>query len=601
MVSGKQQITSPKLRRRGFLRIIAVLQGIVLFAGVPIAASAKRLVRRARPGELGWPSKKQWSELGRKVGWRLVRITAQREQPVGLRDNPFYRGDQISETQINGWAGAWTSSPSVYGVAAETVADIANAVTFAADNNLRLVVKGGGHSYLGTSNAPDSLLVWTHKMKRIVMRDAFIPLDCSNTVPVPAVTVEAGALWMDVYDVVTTRGNRYVQGGGCATVGVAGLVQSGGFGSFSKQFGLAAGGLLEAEIVTADGRVRTVNQRRDPELFWALKGGGGGTFGVVSKLTLATHELPEIFGDVSVTLRATTDAAHARLIRKFFAFYAAKLYGPNWGESVKFHTRRRLEISMVFSDLAKDDVERSWQAFISSTLEDGDVHIEHPFFIEGLPARTWWDVDYLQKYSPGSVFVDSRPGAPKSHAWWQGDQGDVGIFLHGYTSLWLPSTLLKADAVNRLADALQQGSQHWTIALHFNKGLAGAPRAVRKAALSTATNPQVVESFALAIVAGGSKPEYRSNAPYDPYAGSALADSAAILAAAAPLRLLSPGRGSYLSESDYFEADWKRAYWGANYRRLLRIKEAYDPHGLFFAHNGVGSECWSTDGFTRLA
>ena len=113
----------------------------------------------------------------------------------------------------------------------------------------------------------------------------------------PAVTVEAGAMWMDVYDIVTTKGNRYVQGGGCATVGVAGLIQSGGFGSFSKMYGLAAAGLLEAEVVTADGRVRITNVCTDSDLFWALKGGGGCSFAVVTKLTLRTNQLPETFGN----------------------------------------------------------------------------------------------------------------------------------------------------------------------------------------------------------------------------------------------------------------------------------------------------------------
>ena len=72
----------------------------------------------------------------------------------------------------------------------------------------------------------------------------------------PAVTAGAGAVWIDLYHAVTSEAGRYVQGGGCTDVGVAGLVQSGGFGSFSKGFGTAAAGLLEAEIVTADGAVR---------------------------------------------------------------------------------------------------------------------------------------------------------------------------------------------------------------------------------------------------------------------------------------------------------------------------------------------------------
>ncbi len=74
-----------------------------------------------------------------------------------------------------------------------------------------------------------------------------------------------------------------------------GLVQSGGFGSFSKHYGTAAGSLLEAEVVTADGKIRIANACTNSDLFWALKGGGGGTFGVVTRMTLRVHDLPESF------------------------------------------------------------------------------------------------------------------------------------------------------------------------------------------------------------------------------------------------------------------------------------------------------------------
>jgi hypothetical protein len=58
--------------------------------------------------------------------------------------------------------------------------------------------------------------------------------------------------------------------------------------------------------------------------------------------------------------------------------------------------------------------------------------------------------------------------------------------------------------------------------------------------------------------------------------------------------------GAYVSESNYFEKDWRQAYWGSNYARLAEIKKKYDPDGLFIVHNGVGSEQWSADGFTKL-
>src|SRR6266480_4456562 len=144
---------------------------------------------------------------------------------------------------------------------------------------------------------------------------AFVGKGCDGKhVPQPAVTVEAGAIWMQAYDAVTTKAGRYVQGGGCTTVGVAGLIQSGGFGSFSKNYGMAAAGLLEAEIVTADGAVRIANACTNVDLFWGLKGGGGGSLGVVTKVTLRTRELPDYFGGVFATIRARSDAAFRKLI-----------------------------------------------------------------------------------------------------------------------------------------------------------------------------------------------------------------------------------------------------------------------------------------------
>ncbi|MEA2738551.1 MAG: hypothetical protein QOH05_1858 [Acetobacteraceae bacterium] len=104
------------------------------------------------------------------------------------------------------------------------------------------------------------------------------------------------AIWLHVYDAVTTKAGRYVQGADCTTVGVAGLILSGGFGSFSKNDGSAAASLLEVEVVTADGMVRIANACKDPELFWAIKGGGGGSFGVVTRVTLKTHDLAEWAG-----------------------------------------------------------------------------------------------------------------------------------------------------------------------------------------------------------------------------------------------------------------------------------------------------------------
>ena len=280
-------------------------------------------------------------------------------------------------------------------------------MTFARENNLRLVVKGGGHSYQGTSNAPDSLLVWTRAMNAVTLHDAFVARGCEGTQgPVPAVTIEAGAMWIDAYDAVTTKGGRYVQGGGCTTVGVAGLIQSGGFGSMSKGFGTAAGGLLEAEIVTADGVVRTVNACMDPDLFWALKGGGGGSWGVVTRVTLRTHDLPEHFGFVGGTFTAKSDAAFRQLIARFMAFYADTLLNPNWGESVKIKPNNTLELSMVSQGLDNQQIADTWQPFVD-WVRSSPEHGAYDLVARAEPARLWWDVQTRKKV--GQRCHDQRP------------------------------------------------------------------------------------------------------------------------------------------------------------------------------------------------
>src|SRR4029453_14877346 len=117
--------------------------------------------------------------------------------------NPYFISEQPGGTQLSGWLDAWTPAPSVYAVAAKNTGDVAAAVDFAREHRLRLVVKGTGHSYLGTSNAPDSLLVWTHGMKGISLHDGFVPRG-SSAAPRPAVSVEAGVQWIEAYDAVTT-------------------------------------------------------------------------------------------------------------------------------------------------------------------------------------------------------------------------------------------------------------------------------------------------------------------------------------------------------------------------------------------------------------
>jgi FAD/FMN-containing dehydrogenase len=600
------------MNRRQFLRAAAAIPLLTGCSqtrqGSPKGLAAQPF-RRVRPGDPLWPDAASWGRLRSEVGGNLIDVrplfggcqpapqSASCREALQNIGNPYWIGDQPAGTQVSGWLDAWTPAPSAYAVQARRAADVAAAVSFARANRLRLVVKGGGHSCLGTSNAPDSLLLWTRRMNAVTLHDAFVPVGCEGRYPpVAAVSAGAGAVWMDLYTAVTTERSRYVQGGGCTTVGIAGLVQSGGFGSFSKGFGTAAAWLLEAEIVTADGRVRTVNACNDPDLFWALKGGGGGTYGIVTRLTLRTHDLPSFFGAASGTIKARSDAAYRRLIAQFVHFYGESLFNPHWGEQVRFGPDNQLEIAMVSQGLDAVQSERAWQPFFDWVRAASvDFDVTSPLRAGASDARRWWDVA-----SNPALVRDQRPGAPANRGWWQGDQAQVGAFVHGFESLWLPAALLRPSEQSRLTEALFAASRRKRVELHMNKGLAGARPHVLEAVRQTATNPVAIDAFALAIIADGAAPAYPGLAPAAVDLTAARREAREIDLAAAELHNVVPDAGSYVSESNYFNRRWQSAYWGRHHGRLRAIKRQYDPAGLFFVHHGVGSEEWSADGFTRL-
>ncbi len=160
---------------------------------------------------------------------------------------------------------------------------------------------------------------------------------------------------------------------------------------------------------------------------------------------------------------------------------------------------------------------------------------------------------------------------------------------------------VQAEQQPRLVDALFAASRRKLLRLFFNKGLAGAPLEVLEDTRQPAMNPAVVEAFALVIIADGQGLAYPGLTRGTSDLTSARKDARNIDLAAAELRKIAPNAGSYVSESNYFNRSWQQDFWGSNYSRLRAIKTKYDSDGLFFVHQGVGSEVWSPDGFTRLA
>jgi FAD/FMN-containing dehydrogenase len=165
-----------------------------------------------------------------------------------------------------------------------TVADVQAAVGFARKEGLPVAVRSGGHSFPGHSVADGALVVDVRQINQV-------SLDAANR----RVTVGGGAVWSEV-DAVTVPHRLAVTGGHVTHTGVAALTLGGGVGHLMRGFGLSSDNLLNAEIVTADGRVLQASETENPDLFWAIRGGGG-NFGIATRLEFQLHPMPEtVFG-----------------------------------------------------------------------------------------------------------------------------------------------------------------------------------------------------------------------------------------------------------------------------------------------------------------
>jgi FAD/FMN-containing dehydrogenase len=543
----------------------------------------------------------QVSELAQRFGTRLLQV----DPPLGpcLTDpnsaacsallaslrNPFFIEDQPGGFHTTGWLGAYDAAPSPYAIAAESVEDLAAAVVFARDHGLRLSIKGTGHDYLGRSSSAESLLLWTHRMSEITVHDSFIPTGCvpESGGGIPAVTVGAGVRWLDVYQRLAPLG-RYVQGGGCTTVGAAGgFTQGGGFGSFSRRFGTAAGNVLEMEVVVASGEILVANPARHPDLFWALRGGGGGTFGVVSKMTMRTHPLPASLGAVAGTIRAKGDEDFRLLIGELVRL-APRLCDDHWGEQIRLSGDNAAQFSLTAADLDDDEAQTVWAPVFEWVGGHRDAFATD-VFLSSISFDRHWDPQLWEELAPDMIRHDERPGESPDHFWWEANQGEVSQYLDAYQSRWLPLQVFTGSPETATA-ALFEATRHWPISLHFNKALAGAaPEAVTRDR-ATSINPAVFDAACLVLTASVQRNVFPGVPGHEPDAAAGTANGRRVSRALEPIRAVTPDSGSYVNETDYFEPDWQRSFWGDNYQKLLEVKQRYDPTNLFQVHHGVGSE-----------
>ncbi|MFN2525139.1 MAG: FAD-binding oxidoreductase [Actinomycetota bacterium] len=171
--------------------------------------------------------------------------------------------------------------------------DVSRVVSFARDNGVELAVRSGGHSAAGHSTTEGGIVLDLGGLKAL-------DIDVSGR----AASVQPGVTALE-FTKAAAEHDLALGFGDAGSVGIGGITVGGGVGFLSRKVGLTIDSLLAAEVVAADGRIRTVDSQTEPDLFWAIRGGGG-NFGVVTRLRFRLHEVPSIVGGLLV-LPATAD------------------------------------------------------------------------------------------------------------------------------------------------------------------------------------------------------------------------------------------------------------------------------------------------------
>ncbi|KAL7764154.1 hypothetical protein ACKLNR_005299 [Fusarium oxysporum f. sp. zingiberi] len=574
------------------------LYNFIVFLLPSVLAGSVPKTCKTYPGSSDWPSHKAWSRLNDTLDGRLFAPV-----PPGAvchKGWPSYDKDtcpRVAEawkhydlhTQnpvslIYDQYSNWTCLPDksypcsgsgypAYVVNVTKAEDIKIGIDFARKNNIRLVVKNTGHDYMGRSIAPGSLSLWTHHLKDITYHKGSFKLHNSKTVITgDAVTAGAGTQMYDLYTTLDKYG-RVVVGGGGKTVGLGGYVTGGGHSLLSTKHGLAVDQVLQMTMVTPSGKILTINEDNHSDLFWAMRGGGGSTFGVLTSITMKVYKTPKI--TASAFTIGTSAAAPfkydllAYIISQFPSLSDAGLSGYTI-----------LSPQTPNPAGGPDEVAGIQGVFAAQDVND-------PEYILKLfkPIN-----DTIQKRWPGAVQFSATKEEYGSFLKWYDvyfDQGAAGV------TLYLASRLLGREALGdekKFRGALEESlvsAGGLTVHLIAGKGVRDAkPRGG-----SAAVNPGWRKSYIHAI----------SGESFEPFNKTSKAEAVKTLnTSMEPFRKLSPDTGAYINEALPFEPDWQHAFWGKNYEKLLAIKKNVDPDDVFWCFPCVGSEKWAQKDNGRL-
>ncbi|KAL0058501.1 hypothetical protein AAF712_014818 [Marasmius tenuissimus] len=348
------------------------------------------------------------------------------------------------------------------------------------------------------------------------------------------------------------QNNRLIVGGLDNSVGVAGgWVGGGGHGAFAPRYGLGIDNAIQFTVVTANGDHVTANAHSHPDLFWALRGGGPGTFGVVTSVTYKTQPIEPL---VASAIRANfTSTEIAKSVGTEFFKLQPKVAESQWG-GYTFYRPDSFTHILYATNVTMEEINETIEPFVkhlNSTAGENNVEVSV------FPASSFYEINgKLNKPldRPVGINVEMASRMYTKNLYETESAKMAGEFLKISSSLGVGIAHVAGGAVSQVDPDSVGLHPHWRdtpalvfIGIQWEDGASAAEIQAQKDVMKQ--NIDILEG-------------------------------------------LEPGRGSYVNEGSFYEPNPQRTFFGDHYNRLMEIKDQYDPSELFLVANGVGSDRW---------
>lgn len=415
-------------------------------------------------------------------------------------------------------------------VVAASEADVAAGIDYCRTTGTPIAVRSGGHNYAGYSTT-SGLLISVAGLNRIKVDPAR-----------HLVTVGAGVLLGDLYAALAEQ-QEMVPAGTCPTVGVAGHLYGGGFGLHARKYGLLADNLLAARIALANGRVVTASARSNPDLFWAIRGGGGGNFGYATSFTLRTHPI----GPLSAFKFEYPWSGGRAAFAAWQAMIPTLPAGLTMGSALLSNApgtsnpaAMGVQVFGVYHGPASE---------LEAILKPLTAQAGEP------SARTLKDMTFMEQV----LYFGNCESLQACK---------VPMQLDFHAKSTYVQRPYDATAIEALFRAVEQwpGTQANCMIESFSYG--GAVNSVSSTATAFPHRDQLFCSQQVAYFG-----------PSEPAASKA---AAVVWLNHLHAQLAPSGSGgAFVNYIDADQQDWQRSYYGGNWQRLRRVRGRYDPQGLF--------------------